>query len=316
MAEKIKPKKIRLKTKKYVSFSRRSWDVDYMYDIIYGKGFNITEPARITLDGVQKKSLYGAQSPLYGTSFEDEQAFIERYSCDCGAFQSRKYEGEICPICKSEVRERGADITFTGWISLNDGNSSFGNRIIQPLYYNILNNAFGKYGGREILPDIVIAKYKISKNGTVTYPKTEDLDMEPSSPFYGIGMDEFYNRFEEIIEYFMKKKKNKASTFEKILNEKDRVFTSHIPIESNLLRPQSATANTFYYNSADKVINTMFALSEKLKVCTDIDKIEREYFLSRIQQKVNILWDQSFDFINGKDALIRGDVLGGSLKIW
>lgn len=43
----------------------------------------LDEPSGISIDGVKEKSLHGALSPLYGTTYEDEHAFTERYRCGC-----------------------------------------------------------------------------------------------------------------------------------------------------------------------------------------------------------------------------------------
>jgi hypothetical protein len=69
------------KKKQKVRVERLNWDAEYYSDIINGRGFTITEPAEISLDGTKKKAMYGAQSPLYGTTYGDDQAFIERYRC-------------------------------------------------------------------------------------------------------------------------------------------------------------------------------------------------------------------------------------------
>lgn len=289
------------KNKQTVEPMRLNWDVEFYTDIMNGTGFEITEPAEVSLDGSKEKSLYGPQSPLYGTTYSDEQAFIERYRCDCGAFTSRQFEGEICPICHTKIEYKDADINVTGWISLGD------NRVINPLYYRLLQQAIGN----NVFSDIVNAKYKITTDGKRERPTEEDVDYKPSSPYAGIGTDEFFKNYENILIYFKSIKKNKASNIDRLLKEKRCVFTSHIPIYSTLLRPQSVTSDTFYYGSLDKIINTLFRLSENIKNCIDV---ERDYILSRIQKKVNDMWEVNFNLLNGKEGFIRGQLLGGSLN--
>lgn len=289
------------KGKQKVQMKRLNWDSEFYVDLLRGTGFIITEPAEVTVDGTRQKSMYGPQSPLYGTTYEDEQSFIERYRCRCGAFKSRQFEGEICPICGSKVEFRDSDINVTGWISLGN------NKIISPYYFNVLQQAIGK----TVFPDIIYAKYKINTDGRVERPKDDDSDTKPSSPFAGIGVDDFYENYENIITYFMNQKKNKTRTFELLLKQKRCVFISHIPIASTLLRPQSVTSDTFYFNSIDKIVNTMFSLSENLKNCVNVEK---PYILQRLQTKVNDMWNIYFEELNGKDGLIRGEMLGGSLN--
>ena len=286
--------------KRKVKFSRMNWDNEYYYDIIYGNGFNITEPAEISLDGTKQKSLYGPQSPLYGTSYDDEHAFIERYRCRCGEFKGRQFDGEICPYCGTPVEFKDSDINITGWITLSK-------QIISPYYFNLFCQTIGK----EIFPDIIYAKNKITIDGIKERPTEDDIDEEPLSPFSGIGVYEFYKRYNEILLYFKKKKKNKASTIDILLKEKSKVFVSHIPVPSTLLRPQSVSGDTFYFNTVDKLINTIFSLSESLASCTDV---EEDYILHRLQVKVNSMWDIYFEELNGKEGFIRGTILGGSLN--
>ena len=289
------------KKKQKVRLRRLNWDVEFYIDIIQGRGFVITEPAEVSLNGTKQKSLYGPQSPLFGTSYEDEQAFIERYRCQCGSFKGRQFEGEICPVCGHKVEYKDSDINFTGWIQLGR------TKIISPYYYNILLNAIGK----RTFPEIIYDKYKITVNGRRIKVKEEDLETKPLSPYAGLGIESFYDNYETVINYFKNTKKNKSRTFDLLLKQKDAVFTSHIPIPSTLLRPQSVTTDTFYYTTIDALINTTFTLSESLKKCIDVEK---EYIIQRIQKKVNQMWNIYFEELNGKEGLIRGEMLGGSLN--
>lgn len=289
------------KKKRYVRIKTLNWDVEYYYDLGNGLGFQITEPAEVSLDGEREHSLYGPQSPLYGTTYGDDQAFIERYRCKCGEFKSRLFEGETCPICHTKVEPRDTDVNMTGWISLGE------NIIINPYYYQLLSQTLGK----KIFTDIIYAKYKITKDGIQERPKDEDLEEPKSSPFSGIGIDEFMYNYESILGYFARKKKNKRKTIKRLLKKKREVFTSHIPIYSIILRPQSVTNDTFYFGSIDKIINTLFTLSENVKNCIPVEK---DYILGRIQKKVNAMWEISFSMINGKEGIIRDQLLGGSLN--
>lgn len=291
------------KSKEHVKLLRRNWDVDFYHDLLNGDGFIISEPAKINLDGSEQKSLYGADSPLYGTTYEDENSFIERYRCQCGEFKSRQFEGQVCPLCGTKVEYKDSNIKVTGWISLGE------NKIINPYYYNILSSAIGS----NVFPDIIYAKYKITTDGNRVRPTDDDIDITPSSEFAGIGIDEFYDRYDEVLESFINTRKNKEDTIRKLLAQKRKVFTSHIPVMSTLLRPQSITSDTFYYTKIDQIINPMYSLSESLKNCMDVD---RDYILERLQKRVNEAWEIYFEELNGKEGFIRGEILGGSLDNW
>ena len=298
-----KKRKLKNRNKKImVNVSRRNWDNDFYYDLLTGNGFKIIEPADVSLNGTKEKTLYGPRSPLYGTDYEDEKAFIERYRCKCGEFKSRLFEGEICPICHTAVEYRDVDISMTGWIDLGEGN-----RVINPLYYQILSASIGK----KIFRDILISKYKVTKDGKQEKATEEDLDIPPTSIYFGIGMDAFYNRYEEILNYFKARKKGKEHRFDTLIAQKDRVFVTKIPIYSTKLRPESVTFDSFYFESSGKIINSLYPLSETIKNC---ETIERDYLLQRIQKKLNDLWEYNFELLNGKDGYIRDQLLGCTLN--
>jgi DNA-directed RNA polymerase beta' subunit len=287
--------------KNKVRATRLNWDIEFLQDIISGNGFIITEPATFNLDDGKQKALYGARSILYGTSYEDETAFIERYRCKCGMFKGKMFEGEECPLCHNKVEFKDTNIEFTGWISLGD------NYIINPYFYNRLCDCIGKTAVTEITE----SKRKVDKDGNMSIAILSEFDEKPKHPYVGMGVIEFRNRFEEVMGYFKIKKKKKAEEIDKIIEESSSVFCSHIPIYSTLLRPQSSTSDTYYYNSIDRQINPLFTLSENIKNCQEIDKL---YILGRIQKRVNDLWDENFKLLNGKEGLIRGQILGGSLN--
>lgn len=288
--------------KRHVKITRVNWDVEYFISLKSCKGFTITEPVDVSIDGSKKKSLFGPRSELYGTTYGDEQEFAEQYQCECGTLKGAAFENEICPICKKPVKAVGDDIKITGWVSLGI------DKIINPMYYQLLSSAIGK----TVFPDIVTSRKKVDKNGKISRPDIyADPDKPPLSPFSGIGIDEFRKRYYEILDYFIEKRKHKANRLEYLKRNARAVFCSHIPIYTTKLRQQSITTDTFYYGGLDKQINPIVSLSLLLKDCTEIEKPN---YLQSIQKKVNAMWEYNFELLNGKEGLIRGQILGGSLN--
>ena len=117
---------------------RMNMDAWCLNDLNTGNGFVITEPAVMSMDENKQKMLFGARSELYGTTYEDEQSFLERYRCQCGETKGYMFSGETCPYCNTKVEARDINIQFTGWIILKDRSV-----IINPLYYNIFSSIFG-----------------------------------------------------------------------------------------------------------------------------------------------------------------------------
>ena len=164
---------------------------------------------------------------------------------------------------------------------------------------------------KRVFGDIINVRSKITTNGIKEKPTEEDYESPPTSPYAGIGIDAFYNNYENILTYFQSIKKNKADVLENLKKEKASVFTTHIPIYSTLLRPQSTTSDTFYYGSIDKEISSLYNLIKKLEDCTEI---ERDNKLARVQIKANKMWDLCFQSLKGKNGFIRDQLLGGSLN--
>ena len=191
--------------KRKVKINVLNWDATMYHDLMTEEGFIISDPAQISIDGQSKKTEFGPQSPRFGTTYGDDQEFIERYRCKCGKFRGKLYKGEICPECKSEVIRRDVDVKQTGWI--NFGRYKF----INPYYYQVLIKLIGK----KVFPDIIDMKQRVDINGHVSKVDISELK-ESYSPFSGIGIQEFMVRFDEIISYFQSKKKDKADELEKL----------------------------------------------------------------------------------------------------
>lgn len=288
--------------KQKVEMSRISWDAKFFTSIANGTGFVMTDPAEVEIDDMRKKALHGPQSPLYGTTFSDENAFAERWRCECGDFTGSVFKGEICPNCKKPVTFRDTDPYTCGWIPLGQ------NKIISPLYYRLLQLNIGK----DEFQEIVYMKKKVDRDGNrVDLTDEEKEEYQPKSPFYGIGLEEFRYRFDEIMDYYIQKRAHKADSLRKIKDEVLNVFTSHIPVYTTLLRQQSVTSENFYYTGIDKHINSTINLAKNLD---DAEDIETPVILSRIQTRVNAMWEFNFDLITSKDGLIRDQLMGGSLN--
>ena len=296
-----KSKYYKKKGKYKVKLYRLNWDAECLYDIMNNRGFLITEPPTFTNDDSKYKSLYGPRSPLYGTTAEDPDAFAERHRCMCGLLKGRMNDGAICEFCHSKVEYRELDIKYTGYIS-------FGTFLINPYYYYRMQEVFGK----QALTEIVIEKREVDIDGNVFHiTDFEKFNIKPKTPFYGIGIEEFKERFDEVLDWFKSKKSAKAREIERLRDEKTNVFCSVFPVYSTALRPQSITSDTFYYTPIDSIINTLFSLSELVKRGTPLEKSNN---IIKMQDKLNKLWESNFALLDGKEGLNRGQVAGGSVN--
>lgn len=277
-----------------------SWDTLFLDDIINHDGFIITDPPTVSMDGKKERSMFGPNSPLYGSTFGDEQEYMEKYRCKCGAFKGLQFKGEECPLCHTKIESREMDIKKTGWISLGK------EKIINPYWFKVFTRLIGAKPFNEIIQTME----RVDKAGK-RQPLIPGVDYDPKNPYACIGIDGFIEKYDEIMEYYMKKKKGKRKQFKKAIKFKKCAITSHIPVYSTALRPQSSTSDTFYYSGIDKEINPLVNLAQAIKVC---EPIEKAYLQQRIQERVNNIWDFNFELINKKEGFIRNKLISGSLN--
>ena len=292
--------------KKGVKLVKLNWDEECELDFFNGNGFEITEPA---IKGKNQKSMYGIQSPLFCSDWSDEDAFIERYSCECGETRGKVFEGETCPSCGSVIKFKDVDLSITGWIKL------YNNYIIHPIFYNKLASVIGTKQFLEI----------IEFNKTVTRDGQLVLK-DPTKPYSGIGLIEFKEKFDEILEYYKVKKKNKIDIIEEIEEEKDKVFASCIPVYSSVLRPTSFRGDSFFYSTIDKKYNSIFASTRLLNDAELFEERRKKWkkekrermdiptILGSVQKKLMELWELIFEQIDQKDGHIKSEILGGMIN--
>ena len=299
---KLGEKKVRLETV--------DWNKAYWADIHSGKGFEITDIAIKKNAKESEKNKYGTHSPLFGTDWGDENAFEDRYRCECGDIIGKTFEGEICPKCKSKVKFKDIDVSITGWIVLHGDYS-----VIHPIYYGMLASVIGK----KDFPYIIKYNRNMVGSGQLEY-------IDSSIPFFGIGLIEFKERFDEILDYYAKKKKKKLDYIEKLRADKEKVFVNAIPVYSSILRPISFRGDHFFFTDVDKKYNSIVTLSKLLneenyflekRKKWKIEKRERmtiPYIMSVIQTKIMDIYDLIFEQINGKEGYIRSELLGGMIN--
>lgn len=283
------------------------WDTAARYRITMGKDFRITEKGKT--DTNHNAGRYSIHSPLYGTDYNDDNAYEDRYSCTCGNLIGANFEGVVCPQCKTAVEFIDIDMTITGWIILDR------DKIIHPHLYKKIQ-AF--IGPKRILENILTYKDE-SKRDTA------------SNKYDGIGMIEFRQRFSEIMDYYLKKNgRKKLDSYNYIMDRVSMVFASAIPVYSSHLRPFIIRYEEIRYTRDDELFRHIFSNSvllnngyeleykiakmAKRKDTKDVNYLRRENILHNIQKDLNDIWDLDFNNIKKKTGIIRNNVLGGRLN--
>ena len=174
------------------------WTEEFKRDMITGNGFIIKQKATDKFKNILPE---GIHSPKFGTTWSDENAFQERYRCECGELIGKLYEGEVCPKCHTKVKFNDVNLDIFGWMCLLHDYY-----IIQPAMYKKIYAFIGKKN----LPNILDFKYVMNKDGYFEKP----VEQDKQHPFYGIGMYEFRKRFDEIMLWYYNKKKQKKDLYE------------------------------------------------------------------------------------------------------
>lgn len=283
---------------------RLDLDKERENDIMHDKGFIIAPSQGIKKDLKNQFSIFSSK---FGQTIKDVNPFGNRYRCECGYLQNKVNNGCLCPVCNTRVKYVDDDYNYFGWFVLKDY------YIISPAFYSGIRYFIGKDFDKIIEYDPVV-----DEDGHQQAP-----DRPKDQPFYGIGLIEFRERFDEVMEYYANKNKSKVEYYNDIMAQKDIVWTQSIPVFTVLLRPYDVDRFTFsheatnaYYNS----INTKVTALNRSKLMEETAKSNGastgpirkniQKMLLELQLKLDKLYNEIIDIIKGKKGNIRS-LFGG-----
>ena len=275
---------------------RINFDDERDIDLLTNNGFIVSDSQGIKKDLKDPNSIF---SPKFGQTLKDLNPFANRYRCDCGKTQHKINDGIKCKHCGTKVRYVDDNFDYTGWIVLKDPYV-----VIHPGLFKSIEFIIGK----ETLNNILIAEAPKDTDG-------HDMKVEPPSdePYYNIGMLEFQEKFDEIMQYYVNKKKSKISYYEDIIKHRRSVFTHSIPVFTTLLRPYELDTKSFYYEST----NSIYVMLNKLKTSINDESIRlfrlkksKLQYLYDMQMKLNELYDSIEAILSGKKGALR-TLIGG-----
>ena len=261
-------------------------DNERINDITSGNGFIISAPKAIKDD---LKDDNGIFSTKYGQTLQDANPFGNRYRCKCGKTTMRFNSGQICELCKSEVRYVDDNFTYFGWITLKDPY-----HIIHPnLYMNIASLI-----GSSTFDDIITPNECRDEDGNeIVFVRPKD------EPYKNIGMMEFYEKFDEICDYYLNKRPDKIDHYNLIKENRKKVFSQSIPVYTIHLRPYKLEGGELHYEGTNAIFNMMTHLVAKIN--DDRYKINRKskpksQLLYNLQMKYMKLDEEINQILSGK----------------
>lgn len=277
------------------------FDKECEADVASGNGFIVSPAGRNIKKDLKAED--GIFSPKFGQTLADVNLFIDRYKCHCGKLRGRINAGLRCPECHKLCESADDNFSYFGWMKLEKPYV-----IIHPAYYKKIESFLGRGipiqgAKRTKLENILdITDTQAPMSGKINTQKAKE------EPFFGIGMMEFESRFDEIMDFYLKKKSNKQVAYDDIYTHRDRVFTHCIPVFSTLLRPVDISDGNMTYEPT----NAMYTMMNKLVTVINKNstKIQREpkiknQQLYNLQKKFMELYQELENILSGKKGDFR-----------
>lgn len=288
-----------------------------------GRDFLITDHRPIQKE---VKSENGIFSTKYGQTLSDMEPYIDRWKCPCGKTKHAIYEGTKCKYCGGIVKYVDDDFGCFGWLKLKN------KKIIHP---NLYKNIESMVGGPQVLINILDIVEEVDENGHPiqdtddkiltakegNYASDRKLKTalrrrsraKAAEPFYGKGMTYFREHFDEIMDYYLKTASNKQAKkviYDHIYANRDKIFTSCIPVYTTHLRPFNITNNKekFDFEGTNANFNMMSKLvhsinNDRLKIDRHGKKVERK--LWSLQREWIDLYSEIDSILSGKKGNVR-----------
>ena len=266
-------------------------DKERVEDVTSGNGF-IVSAAKAIKDDLKDDN--GIFSVRFGNTLQDADPFGNRYRCKCGNYSKRFYMGQVCPVCKTQVKYVDDNFTYFGWIVLKDPY-----HIIHPnLYMNIASLI-----GSSTFNEIISPNDVMDEDGKELY-----VERPKDEPYKRIGMIEFYNRFDEIIDFYIAKRPDKIEHYNLIKEHREKVFTQSIPVYTIHLRPYKLEAGELHFEGTNALYNMMAHYVTKIN--DDRYKISKKnkpkaQLLYNLQAKYMELNEEINQILSGKKGSIR-----------
>lgn len=283
---------------------RINLDEEKVRDIRTGKGFILDPPRSIKYD---VKNQTGIFTNKFGSRITDVDSFNGKYRCECGHFKGSILHGEVCPVCHTVVKYYDDDVTLFGWIPLK--NKYF---YIHPNIYRTIEG----FIGAQRLNRIIDPQIEVDSDGKIIPLRTKSGKIKKDEPFRGIGMFEFRERYEEILQFYLEKYPGKKMFYDDLMNVLPMTFTNSVPVFSSLLRPSQLEGNSslkyMSVNENFQMISSLVAKINKDKLKMDQKIKEKTSLLYDLQVQINTVYTKLAEILARKKGDIRSS-LGGRL---
>ena len=157
-----------------------------------------------------------------------------RASCSCGETSGNFYLGSVCPTCRTEVNDEFAtDLRYETWLEVPE----FAPPVLHPEMYYLFKKWLGREQKRDLIDLILTDGSKLP----------DELHEN-----VGTGFQNFYDRFDDIVEYLLndykplrtaaaKKRTDQDEMRRVIAMYRDRMFVRYLPILNKSMHMITAT---------------------------------------------------------------------------
>lgn len=286
-----------------------NFDDECRNDFLKGKGIRIRSVESFDKKG--NKIYDGLQSPEFGSDYGDEHAFSERYSCECGRYIGKMYEGQICPECGKEVQYNDSDLEKFGWVIIDHF------KVITPIFFQKLNKALGTMdGGVPVLEGILRVGFSDQQEVEFT---EHDKNNIGDHPFIKKGMNWLSENIMDVLNYYAKRKPNSKDRFDELKKDVDKIFCHCLPIYTSTLRMETPgeKGEKVFKVKTNTLFSSIIRSTNKLNSYEPEDahnpklrfKIDR--YLWQIESDLASVYDEEFGLLQGKKGFIQAKTFSG-----
>ena len=267
-------------------------DEEMKNDVITDNGFIINAEVNIRKD---IKNIDGMFSLRYGPTLDDVGACSFRYRCECGNLKYRFNLKRVCPICGKPVKYMDDNLKYFGWLVLKDEYT-----YIHPNLFRCIESFIGAKKLNNILKD----NDEKDENGF----KIKTAERRAKGEIYaGIGMIDFKNKFDEIMQFYLKKYPNKKDLYQHIMNNKCCIFTHSLPVYTTHLRPYRVDGAQLYFEGTNSIYSILCRLAAQINQTNtrmDRKRKPKNQLLYDFQIRVGKLYTEIINILKGKKGII------------
>lgn len=272
-------------TKNYISqLEIRNLDEWKDESLSQNKGFIVNISPDIKSKDIVREDIDSVFSHKFGATLKDQNMFGNAYRCNCGKLYGKVKNGETCEQCRSKVEYIGEDFSYFGWIVLNN------HKFIHPQMYIFIESLIGKDKLNDIIEPL---SDDIDSDGMKKRKLSKSFSKSNNNPFLGIGITEFINKFDEILDYFFRKssKVNKQHIYQFLKYYKNLIFTSSYPVFTTQLRPIRIDNGEFQFAGINEYFVSLSKTGAKLNSSTIMyQNHQKDKLLYKFQMLVNTIY--------------------------